>query len=110
MSEINEKEMMFRHSMSHVLAKAIKELYGSSVKLAIGPAIDNGFYYDFDIDRSIGNDDFSTIENKMKDVIERRLSKKIYWKLLYALMFHIKVVQTTIKKIKEVYIYIRKAE
>lgn len=70
MSEQNEKEMMYRHSMSHVLAKAIKELYGD-VKLAIGPAIDNGFYYDFDIPVSITNDDFEKIENKIKEVIER---------------------------------------
>ena len=72
MSEINEKQMIYRHSMSHVLAKAIKELYGKDqVKLAIGPAIDNGFYYDFDIDRSISNDDFDSIVNKMKEIIER---------------------------------------
>ena len=70
MSEVNEKEMMYRHSMSHVLAKAVKELYGN-VKLAIGPAIDNGFYYDFDMEKSIANDDFVNIENKMKEIIER---------------------------------------
>ena len=67
----NEKQMMYRHSMSHVLAKAIKEIYGSNTKLAIGPAIDNGFYYDFDIEKSIGNDDFAIIESKMKEIIER---------------------------------------
>ena len=72
MKEIDEKEMMYRHSMSHVLAKAIKELYGKdSVKLAIGPAIDNGFYYDFDVDKSISNDDFDSIISKMKEIIER---------------------------------------
>ena len=72
MSEINEKQMMYRHSMSHVLAKAIKELYGKeNVKLAIGPAIDNGFYYDFDIDQSISNEDFEKIVAKMKEIIER---------------------------------------
>jgi len=72
MSELDEKQMMYRHSMSHVLAKAIKELYGNnSVKLAIGPAIDNGFYYDFDIEKSITNEDFASIENKMKEIIER---------------------------------------
>ena len=72
MSEINEKEMMYRHSMSHVLAKAVKELFGKdAVKLAIGPAIDNGFYYDFDIPASITNDDIAKIEEKMKEVIAR---------------------------------------
>ena len=67
----NEKQMMYRHSMSHVLAKAVKELFGNTTKLAIGPAIDNGFYYDFDLDRSLGNDDFASIEAKMKEIIER---------------------------------------
>ena len=67
----NEKQMMYRHSMSHVLAKAIKELFGNNTKLAIGPAIDNGFYYDFDLEKSIGNDDFADIEAKMKEIIER---------------------------------------
>ena len=72
MSEINEKQQMYRHSMSHVLAKAIKEIYGNdNVKLAIGPAIDNGFYYDFDINQSITNDDVEKIEEKMKEVIAR---------------------------------------
>ena len=67
----NEKQMMYRHSMSHVLAKAVKELFGESTKLAIGPAIDNGFYYDFDMDKSIGNEDIALIESKMKEIIQR---------------------------------------
>ena len=72
MSELDEKQMMYRHSMSHILAKAVKELYGAeNVKLAIGPAIDNGFYYDFDIDKSITDADFERIEAKMKEIIER---------------------------------------
>lgn len=72
MSELDEKQLMYRHSMSHILAKAVKELYGSeNVKLAIGPAIDNGFYYDFDIDKSITDADFERIEAKMKEIIER---------------------------------------
>ena len=69
LKEFNEKQMMYRHSMSHVLAKAIKELYPEA-KLAIGPAIDNGFYYDFD-NLNIGADDFNKIEEKMKEVIAR---------------------------------------
>ncbi len=65
----NEKQQMYRHSMSHVLAKAIKELY-PNVKLAIGPAIENGFYYDFD-NLAISQEDFSKIEEKMKEIIAR---------------------------------------
>ena len=71
MSENNEKQAMFRHSMSHVLAKAIKELYGKDTKLAIGPAVDNGFYYDFDMEQSISAEDYPNIEAKMKEIIER---------------------------------------
>lgn len=69
MLENDEKQQMYRHSMSHVLAKAIKELY-PNVKLAIGPAIDNGFYYDFD-NLTISQEDFSRIEDKMKEIISR---------------------------------------
>ena len=61
----NEQEMMNRHSMAHVLAKALQELY-PSVKLTIGPALDNGFYYDIDLDKSLTPEDFKTIENKTK--------------------------------------------
>ena len=63
----NEKQEMYRHSMSHVLAKAIKSFY-PNVKLAIGPAIDNGFYYDFD-NLNITPDDFEKIEEKMRSII-----------------------------------------
>ena len=62
-----EKQMMYRHSMSHVLAKAIKSLY-PNVKLAIGPAIENGFYYDFD-NLALSQDDFAKIEDKMREII-----------------------------------------
>ncbi len=67
--ELNEKQNMYRHSMSHVLAKAIRELY-PNVKLAIGPAIDNGFYYDFD-NLVISQDDFNKVEEKMREIIAR---------------------------------------
>ena len=71
MKEIqNELEMRNRHSMAHILAKAITELY-PSVKLTIGPAIDNGFYYDVDLEQSITPDDFKAIENKMNEIIKR---------------------------------------
>jgi len=64
-----EKMQMCRHSLSHVLAKAVKNLYGKeSVKLAIGPAIDNGFYYDFDMP-SLTQDCYGEIEKEMKAII-----------------------------------------
>ena len=66
--EKQQKQEMYRHSMSHVLAKAIKSLWGD-VKLAIGPAIDNGFYYDIDMEHSITPEDFGKIEDKMREII-----------------------------------------
>jgi threonyl-tRNA synthetase len=65
---------VIRHSLSHVLACAVTELY-PQVKLAIGPAIDNGFYYDFDFGtEGISEGDLSKIEKKMKEIISRNLS------------------------------------
>ena len=66
--EKQQKQEMYRHSMSHVLAKAIKSIWGD-VKLAIGPAIDNGFYYDIDMEHSITPEDFGKIEDKMREII-----------------------------------------
>ena len=66
--EKQQKQEMYRHSMSHILAKAIKSIWGD-VKLAIGPAIDNGFYYDIDMEHSITPEDFGKIEDKMREII-----------------------------------------
>ncbi len=72
----NENEISLeikRHSLSHVMAAAIKELYPEA-KFAIGPAIDNGFYYDIDFgDNKITNDDFKTIEKKMSFLLKQNL-------------------------------------
>ena len=69
LEEFNKKQEMYRHSMSHILAKAVKELY-PDVKVAIGPAIDNGFYYDFD-NVTITPEDFGKIEDKMREIINK---------------------------------------
>ena len=61
-----------RHSLSHVLAAAVKELYGN-VLFGIGPAIDNGFYYDFDMEKALTPDDFKNIENKTQEIINSNL-------------------------------------
>ncbi|MGN1212539.1 MAG: threonine--tRNA ligase [Christensenellales bacterium] len=66
--EINVK----RHTMAHVLAAAVKELFGN-VKFGIGPAIDTGFYYDFDLDKNISPDDFAKIEDKMREIINQNI-------------------------------------
>ena len=66
-------ESVYRHSLSHILAKAVIELFGKeNVQYAIGPQIADGFYYDFLLPRTIGNDDFKVIEEKMREILKRR--------------------------------------
>lgn len=57
-----------RHSLAHLLAAAVKELYPSA-KPTIGPAIENGFYYDFEFSTPISDKDLENIENKMKELL-----------------------------------------
>lgn len=59
----------FWHSASHVLAQAVKRLYPNA-KCAIGPAIDNGFYYDFDVEKPFSNEDLEKIKAKMKKIVK----------------------------------------
>ncbi len=58
-----------RHTASHIMAQAVKRLFPQA-KLAIGPAIDNGFYYDFDTDRPFSTEDFDAIEKEMKKIVK----------------------------------------
>lgn len=67
-----EGKKAFRHTASHILAQAIKRLYPEA-KLAIGPSIDNGFYYDIDIDHGLSNDDLAKIEAEMKKIVKEDL-------------------------------------
>ncbi len=59
----------FRHTTSHIMAQAIKRLW-PDVKLAIGPSIDDGFYYDIDSERPITEEDFPAIEAEMKKIVK----------------------------------------
>lgn len=59
----------FWHSASHVLAQAVKRLYPNA-KCAIGPAIDNGFYYDFDVEKPFSNEDLEKIKAEMKKIVK----------------------------------------
>ena len=69
--KMEDKELeKARHSLAHVLAKALVQLYPST-KLTIGPAIEDGFYYDIDLDHSITPDEFKAIEKKMQEIINR---------------------------------------
>ncbi len=59
---------ILRHSTSHVMAEAVRDLFGTEVKVAIGPAIENGFYYDFLRDEPFSPDDFAGIEKRMAEI------------------------------------------
>ena len=64
-----EGKKTFWHTASHILAQAVKRLY-PNVKLAIGPAIDNGFYYDFDTEKAFTAEDLSKLEEEMKKIVK----------------------------------------
>lgn len=64
---------VIRHSTSHIMAQAVKRLY-ENAKLAIGPSIENGFYYDFDIGNSLSAEDLSKIEAEMNKIISENLN------------------------------------
>ena len=67
-----EGARVFRHTASHILAQAVKRLY-PEVKLTIGPAIDNGFYYDFDSDVTFAAEELEKIEAEMKKIVKENL-------------------------------------
>lgn len=60
---------VLRHSTAHLMAQALKRLYGD-VKFGVGPVIEGGFYYDFDMDERISSDDFEKIEKTMKQIVD----------------------------------------
>ncbi|EOA9605312.1 threonine--tRNA ligase [Staphylococcus aureus] len=63
---------VLRHSTAHLMAHAIKRLYGN-VKFGVGPVIEGGFYYDFDIEQNISSDDFEQIEKTMKQIVNENM-------------------------------------
>ena len=68
-----ELKAVYRHSMAHILAKAVVELFGKDeVQYAIGPEIADGFYYDFAITRGITKEDYKPIEDKMREIMKRK--------------------------------------
>ncbi|MCD8377661.1 MAG: threonine--tRNA ligase [Candidatus Gastranaerophilales bacterium] len=75
MEKNQETLSVLRHSTSHVLAQAVQKLFPQA-KLAIGPATDDGFYYDFDMTdgHTFTQEDFEKIENEMKNIIKQNLS------------------------------------
>lgn len=71
--DTEEGRKIFRHTTSHILAQAVKRLYPDT-KLAIGPAIEDGFYYDFDSETAFTADVLSKIEEEMKKIVKEKLS------------------------------------
>ena len=71
-----EGKKAFWHTSAHVLAQAVKRLYPDA-KCAIGPAIENGFYYDFDFDFSFNEENLKEIENEMMNIVKESLSLSV---------------------------------
>ena len=67
-----EGRLAFRHTAAHVMAQAVKRLYPET-KLAIGPAIKDGFYYDFDREQAFTTEDLAAIEAEMKKIVKENL-------------------------------------
>jgi len=68
----DEQPERMRHSTSHIMAEAVQYLFPGA-KFGIGPTIENGFYYDFELPRPLTPDDLPVIENKMKEIIKQNL-------------------------------------
>lgn len=69
--EVEEK--MYWHTTSHIMAQAVKRLFPEA-KVTIGPSIENGFYYDFDVEKPFSEEDLAKIEEEMKNIIKEDLS------------------------------------
>lgn len=67
---------ILRHSTAHIMAKAVRDIFGKDVKVAIGPSIENGFYYDFLREEPFSPDDFEAIEARMQEIVESRAEFK----------------------------------
>ncbi len=70
--DTDEALEIMRHSTAHLMAQAIKRLYGN-VKLGVGPVIENGFYYDIDIEESLTPEDLPKIEKEMKKIVNENI-------------------------------------
>jgi threonyl-tRNA synthetase len=65
-----EGVIVLRHSAAHIMAQAVLDIYGQDVQVTIGPAIEDGFYYDFDKKEPFSSDDFGKIEARMQEIVE----------------------------------------
>ena len=90
-----EGRRVYRHTCSHILAQAVKNIY-PTVQLAIGPAVENGFYYDFDFKTPISQADFDKIEAEMKNIIKADLP-------IERISCSREEAEKTIQKMKQIY-------
>ena len=101
-----EKIETIRHSLAHILAYAVQDLWPGT-KFGIGPAIENGFYYDFDFSSPISENDLSRIEKKMRELLKQNIKfekkaisktegEKLFANQLYKLELLNQVEQPTI--------------
>lgn len=70
--QVDKESATFRHTTSHILAQAVKRLFPEA-KLGIGPAIENGFYYDFDLEHRFTDEDLAAIEKEMKKITKANI-------------------------------------
>ena len=100
----NEKLCEIRHSLAHVLAAAVQRIYGADkVKLGVGPVIENGFYYDFDLgDVKISEDDLPKIEEEMQKIIaekqefvgeEKSLEEAVKWEKAAGQLYKLELLE-----------------
>ena len=90
---------ILRHDAAHVLAMAVQELF-SGTQVAIGPVIEDGFYYDFLREEPFTSDDLILIEEKMKEIVDRDLpTKKEIWDREFAIKHFEKKGETLKAKI-----------
>ena len=66
---MNVEEKMYWHTTSHIMAQAVKRLFPDA-KVTIGPSIENGFYYDFDLEKTFTESDLTAIEEEMQKIIK----------------------------------------
>lgn len=71
-NKVDDELFRIRHSSAHVMAQAVYDVFGEGVvKLGVGPAITDGFYYDFELPRTVSDDDLPLVEERMREIISR---------------------------------------
>jgi threonyl-tRNA synthetase len=95
---------ILRHSTAHLMAKAVLDLYGPDLKVAIGPSIEDGFYYDFDREAPFTPEDFEAIEAKMRETVRNGIpfERKVVSKAEAIELFEKKGEQYKVELLKEI--------